>query len=524
MIARGRDSSAARAAGNKSKSPRGRDSSAARAAGNKGKLARGIVLLSAALFAAPVLAQDIPKHPTELTFPDLSYEPPAAAEYQHVLENGTCVFLAPSKELPLIDITFTFKGGRYLEEPGSEGLAAATISMLRRGGTLTVKPADFDERLDFLAAKVSVGQTDYQVTANLNTLKENLHQSFMLFMEMLRIPRYDATRFGIYRAEVLESLKQRNDSADAILQREWTALMYGREHFKARITTKASLDRLTVRAMRGFRRKLLHPGNLVVSVSGDFEKDAMLARLNKVMAGWDKGEISPPAPGPSSKIVPGLYRVEKDIPQGKVNIGIKGIQRDDDDAIALTIMSRILGSSGFTSRITQRVRSDEGLAYSAGAFAVPGLYFRGEIRGFFESKNVTVALATKLIMEEFKRIANEAVTEAELETAKAALIESFPSNFGSKSQILKVFVDDHLSKRDSSYWADYREKVEQIHQKDVQRVAQKYLLTDKMMILVVGKWSEIEPGNDRATMAEFFGGKVTVLPLRDPLTLEPIGK
>ena len=190
--------------------------------------------------------------------------------------------------------------------------------------------------------------------------------------------------------------------------------------------------------MHAFRKKILHPGNLIVSVAGDFEEAAILDRLEKVMAGWEKGEVSPAAPAPPSEIVPGLYRVEKDIPQGKVNIGIKGIQRDDPDAVALKIMSRILGSSGFTSRITQRVRSDEGLAYSAGARAAPGLYFRGEIRGFFESKNVTVALATKIIFEEFKRIANEAVSDAELETAKAAVIQSFPANFGSKSQILSV--------------------------------------------------------------------------------------
>jgi len=56
-------------------------------------------------------------------------------------------------------------------------------------------------------------------------------------------------------------------------------------------------------------------------------------------------------------------------------------------------------------------------------------------------------------------------------------------------------------------------------------VAQKHLDPEKMAILVVGDWKEIAPGDSgkRASMQDFFGGKVQQLPLRDPLTLEPQG-
>jgi len=49
-------------------------------------------------------------------------------------------------------------------------------------------------------------------------------------------------------------------------------------------------------------------------------------------------------------------------------------------------------------------------------------------------------------------------------------------------------------------------------------------LPEEMVFLLVGKWDEIAPGDaeKRASMAEFFGGAVTHLPQRDPLTLEPM--
>lgn len=56
------------------------------------------------------------------------------------------------------------------------------------------------------------------------------------------------------------------------------------------------------------------------------------------------------------------------------------------------------------------------------------------------------------------------------------------------------------------------------------RVAQKYLDPSQMAILVVCDWEAIAPGDleGRATMKEFFDGEVKHLPLRDPLTLEPL--
>jgi hypothetical protein len=55
-------------------------------------------------------------------------------------------------------------------------------------------------------------------------------------------------------------------------------------------------------------------------------------------------------------------------------------------------------------------------------------------------------------------------------------------------------------------------------------VAQQYLDPQQMAIFVVGRWEEIARGDHagRATMQDFFGGQVTHLPLRDPLTLEPL--
>ncbi|MCO5167066.1 MAG: insulinase family protein [Planctomycetes bacterium] len=487
-------------------------------------------LLCVALLAAPCLAQEappkLPARPEQIPFPPLSFEPPDPSAYRRELPGGVTVFLIPDRSLPLVDVRFTFRGGSYLDPKGKEGLAAAVGSMMRRGGAGDLDAAALDEEVDFLAAQLGTGAGEYELSASLDTLAQNLDKSLELMVAVLRRPRFQPDRFALWKSEVLERLKQRNDDAGSILGREWASIVYGPDHFKARQVTKASLDGLTEDDLRGFHRRWVHPGNLVVGVSGDFDPDAMLKKLAKALDGWVAAEKAPPPPQPTHALAPGVYRVEKDIPQGKVHIGMRSIKRDDPDYHALMVMSRILGSGGFTSRIMRRVRSDEGLAYDAGAAIIPGLYFPGEFRASFQSKSRTVALAAKLVLEEVEKIRTQPVEAQELEVAKGSLIETFPTQFESPAATLGVFMSDHLSGRTYAWWKEYRDKVRAVTPADIQRVAAKHLDPKAMAILIVGKWSEIEPGDldGRAKMAEFFGGKATELPLRDPLTLEPLGR
>src|SRR4029077_13610522 len=124
-----------------------------------------------------------------------------------------------------------------------------------------------------------------------------------------------------------------------------------------------------------------------------------------------------PPPAPTFTPKPGLYHVEKDIPQGKVYIGHLGTKWDrwdNPDNFGLMVMNDILGGGGFTSRITKKVRSDEGLAYSAGSRCGIEPWWPGDFRVAYQSKSATVALAAKFSYAEIKRIRSEPVTDEEL--------------------------------------------------------------------------------------------------------------
>jgi predicted Zn-dependent peptidase len=490
--------------------------------GMNGLLATACAALTLSLAAAPAAAQQLPKRPEQIAFKPLVFTAPKAADYRHVLSNGVVVYLAPSKELPLIDLGMTFKGGGYLEPSDKVGLASMTTELMRTGGTEGLAPAALDEKLDFLATNIVIGARDTTCTASIDCLSANFDESLTLLMDMLLRPRFDEGKMKISVDESMEGMKQRNDDADPILSREWNMALYGEDHFEGRQATEASIRAITRDDMKAFAARVFNAGNVIVSVSGDFEVKDMLAKLEKAFAAWPSGERMADPPAPVAKLVPGVYHVEKEIPQGKVYIGARSITRDDPDYFAALVMNEILGGGGFTSRIMKTVRSDEGLAYSAGSGLDAGVWYPGEFRAGFQSKSATVALAIKLIQNEFNRMRTTEVSAEELEVAKQSFIETFPRSFESKPSMLGIFVADEWTGRDPAYWQTYRDNVAKVTAADVKRVANRLLDFDKMAVFVVGDWDAIAPGDPtgRARMADFFDDKAEHLPLRDPMTMQ----
>ncbi len=481
--------------------------------------------LVAALIAVPASAQ-IPAHPRDLTYPTLTFDPPDAATYRKVLKNKVVTFMVEDHDLPLVSVTVLMKGGAYLDPVGKEGLASAVGGQMRAGGAGAMTAEQFDEEADFLAASLSTsfGATNGGVSASF--MAKDTDKVLDLLFAMLQKPAFQQDRLDLYKRQLIQSLARRNDNTAGIEGREWGRLIYGADHFTTRPMTKAGAESLTREDLVAFHARHVHPGNFIIAVSGDFRAAEMAAKLEQRMAGWTApaGYAPVPVPKPAFVPVPGVYMVNKpDVNQGRVAMGHVGIMRDNPDEIAVGLMNDILGGGGFTSRITNRVRSDEGLAYSAGSGYGVGTYFPGAFRAGFQSKSSTVAQAVQIVLEEIDRIRTTKVSAEELETAKNSAVEVFPRNFSSAAATANLFASDELTGRNPKYWKTYRDRVKAVTIDEIQRVAQKYLVPDKLVILAVGNVDDMLKGNPDKPQYSFEairkGAAIVRIPLPDPNTM-----
>ena len=410
------------------------------------------------LVAAPssLLAQQqpgIPAHPSELKYTTLTYTPPKRSQYRHVLSNGVVVYAVEDHDLPLVNVSTLVRTGSYLDPAGKEGLAALVGSQMRAGGTAKMSAEQFDEAADFLAAQISSSVGSTQGNANLNVLAKDVDKGLALYADMLRTPAFQEERLKLAKSQILQGMERRNDSTTAIEAREWGRLLYGASHFSAKETTKASVEGITRQDLVDFHQKYFHPGGFIVAVSGDFNTRDMLAKLEAAFKDWPTGKTAvPDVPKPTQTPVAGVYTIHKaDVNQGRVSIGHTGTTRDNPDAYALEIMNEILGGGGFSSRIMSRVRSDEGLAYSAGSSYGMGVYYPGTFRASFQSKSATTSQAIQIVLDEINRIRTTKVSAEELQTSKNSAIETFPRIFSTAGQIAGTFAQDEYTKRPADY-------------------------------------------------------------------------
>jgi zinc protease len=449
------------------------------------------LLLAAAVLAPPnfLSAQATWK---QIPIPPLhSFKPQQPKRIE--LSNGMVIFLQEDHELPLIDGTARIRGGSVNEPASKTGLVDIFGEVWRTGGTKTQTGDQLDDFLEVRAAKVETGPGPDSTTISFSCLKGDLDDVFKAFQDVLQNPEFRDDKIDIAKKGEEDSISRRNDDVGSIAHREATKLAYGADNPYARVPEYATVAAITRQDLIDWHKKYVHPNDIILGISGDFDSAAMEARLRSAFESWPKGASFPPFPKDELKYTPakpGYYFVSKeDVNQSNIRMVTLGTTRDNPDYYAISVFNEAFGG-GFSSRLFNDIRTKRGLAYGVGGGVGTNFGHQGVLQIAMSTKSESTVDAIQALDEDIDGLSKHPITEEEIQRAKDAILNAFVFRLDSPDKILgERMVYEYYGYPPD--WLDkYQDEVKKVTAADVNRIATKYLHKDQLARLVVGNLKE----------------------------------
>ena len=391
-----------------------------------------------------------------------------------------------------------------------------------KGGTKTREGSEIEERIDFIGGTLSFRAAERTATLALSLLSKDMDEGLELFFDVLMNPEFREASLNLEKARLISQLRQANDQPNRILSREYERLIYG-DHPISQQPTQKTYESITSADLKAAHTQYFFPKNIILAVSGDFDKAELKGKIDKIVSGWKNKKLkvlsfSKNMPQPEA----GVYFIQKEINQGYISLGHLGLEDSNPDYFAVQVMNFILGGGSFTSRITMKVRSDEGLSYNQGSRFRYRWGFPGTFSGYVQTKSSTVGYAISLILDEFDRIRKEPVKDSEMDTAINYYLESFSNSFESPQRTMSAFADLEMTGKPMNYYKTYRDKIKAVTKAKIQEVASKYIHPDKAVVMIVGDFDPCNKGGDKWAGPLDKLGKMHMINLKNPLTGEDL--
>jgi predicted Zn-dependent peptidase len=408
------------------------------------------------------------------------------------LKNGIEVYFLEDARLPLVTVRAVVRTGAIWEPAEKLGVADLTGRMMRSGGTTARTSDEVDDELDFLAARLSTIVDADQSNATMNVLVENLDPALAIFSDVLRRPTFETAKIDVQKNLIKEGIRRQNDNPVQVAIREYSKLVWGEKHPRARQPTEETVDALAREDLIAFHTAFFQPSNVMIGVAGAVSKGEIEKKLNRAFGDWKGHEVAfPEVPAPQP-VVARAAVADKAVPQSTILIGQLGPRENDPHRAAGQVMMDILGSGGFTSYIVDRVRNDEGLAYAAGGFLRFGHMEPGAVLTFALSKTESTCRAADLILEQVERIRTEDVTDDELNRAREGILNSEAFEYDSSEEIVANVMDLAYYGLPADHAATIVREIGTVTKAQVREAANALMDPSKFTILAVGNVGEID--------------------------------
>jgi predicted Zn-dependent peptidase len=337
--------------------------------------------------------------------------------HRDVLPNGVRVVTEASKDSGSVALGFWLGVGSSLEPPALAGVSHFIEHILFKG---TEKRSAFE----IANALESVGGSLDAFAGRENTafvarcLSEHVGRAVGVISEMLVRPAMREKDIALEKHVIFEEIRSLEDTPEDVAHELLAASVWNANPVgKSVLGTAATVGRFTREKVWPFFRSHYVAPSTVVAASGNVDHDSLVESVSRTLR--VPATRPPEVRRAFSSGIAKVCNESRKVSQCYICLGAEATPYDNPRRHAAMLLSLVVGG-GMTSRLFQRVREQEGLAYtvysSCEFYRTTGIFY---IFLAVDPKNARKAISR--VLKEIRRLKTGGLARGELKSVKQQL-------------------------------------------------------------------------------------------------------
>jgi predicted Zn-dependent peptidase len=416
---------------------------------------------------------------------------PARNIRKTTLSNGMLVLTERMSHMRSVSMGVWIGTGSRDEQPKENGLSHFVEHMVFKG-TANRSAKQIARETDAIGGNLDAFTGKETVCFNIKVLDTNMTVAMDILADLVLNPTFTPTDIEREQSVVLEEIKMDEDNPDYLIHEIHTANFWKNDPLARSILgTAKTVSSFDEAAVRNFHATRFVPQNMVFSAAGNIQHEEMIALITSYF-----GKLGPvnkdtlarfEAPKPTPHIT---LKKKKSLEQVQICLGVPAPPVDSADRYVLYLLNSILGG-GMSSRLFQSVREDAGLAYSIYSELSP---YRdtGALSVYAGTSIEKTKEMIRLIIEEFRRLKADPVTDEELERAKNQSRGNIVLGLESSSARMSNLARQQMYYGRFTTVDEIIADVDRVTPADIQRLANELLDPEKISLTLLGNLGDLK--------------------------------
>lgn len=427
------------------------------------------------------------------------------------LANGAVLILSEKHDVPLIGLEAFIRGGAVTDPDGLNGLAGLLAGVMQKGAG-SRDAAAFAEAIAVVGGELSASAGLEGINISADFMSRDGELMIELVTDLLRQPLLKDDEIIKLRDRTINLIKAAKGSNPRNLLPDYgNAFLFGDHPYGNPVDgSETTLADITPDDVHRYYEDHVGGDRLVVSVVGDFNMDAMKARLTKAFGDWRPAATSLPTVDAAARST-GRKVLLIDKPAATQTyfwIGNIGVAADYPKRADLDLANTVFGGR-FTSMLSTELRVEAGLTYSARSLLLrpsqPGAVV---ISSFTETSTTVEALDMALAV--LDKLRKSGIDDDMILSARNYIMGQFPPRLETASQLAAQFARLERYRFDKAYIDEYGTALAAATRDSIATVIDEvYPGEDDLTFVLIGDAALI-----REALAEY--GPITEMSIEEP--------